>query len=194
MANVILTGALVLVTAFYAWATYRILKANERVVEVMHEQAAAITRPYVTITPFLELDNPIFYLRISNIGKTAAKDLKLSMNKPFYEFGDKKEESNLSQRHIFKNIIKSFPPGAEIIFPLAQSFIIFSEKAKNDVVPSSFVVTAEYSYADKCVKETNEIDLRAYLGAGIPQNAYVRKLKSINDSIENIAKKLKNKS
>ncbi len=60
MANVILTGALVLVTAFYAWATYRILKANERVVEVMHEQAAAIARPYVTITPFLELDNPIF--------------------------------------------------------------------------------------------------------------------------------------
>ena len=35
MVNVILTGALVLVTAFYAWATYRILKANERVVEVM---------------------------------------------------------------------------------------------------------------------------------------------------------------
>lgn len=156
----------------------------------MHEQAAAIARPYVTITPFLELDNPIFYLRISNIGKTAAKDLKLSMNKPFYEFGDKKKKATYPNA-IFSRILLSLFPSAEIIFPLAQSFIIFSENANNDVVPSSFVVTAEYSYADKRVKETNEIDLRAYLGATVPQDAYVRKLKSINDSIENIAKTLK---
>ena len=43
MTNEILTGALVLITGFYAWATYKILKANERVVEVMHEQAEAVT-------------------------------------------------------------------------------------------------------------------------------------------------------
>ena len=31
----ILTGALVIFTGFYAWATYQILKATKRVVEVM---------------------------------------------------------------------------------------------------------------------------------------------------------------
>ncbi len=64
-----LTGLLVLITGFYAWATYRILKANELVVEAMREQSEATYRPYVTAGVYLEPDNPIFYLRIANTGK-----------------------------------------------------------------------------------------------------------------------------
>ena len=75
-----LTGVLVLITGFYASATFRILRANENVVEVMHEQAEAVTRPYVSVAPVLEPDNPIFYLRISNTGKTAANKLKLTID------------------------------------------------------------------------------------------------------------------
>lgn len=194
MTNEILTGVLVLITGFYAWATYRILKANEHVVEVMHEQAEAVTRPYVTVSPVLEPDNPIFYLKVSNTGKTAAKDLKLTLDRPFYEFGEKKEENNLAQRYAFSNVITSFPPESEIVFSLAQSFAIFGDKADPGIVPSSFVVTAEYSYDDKRVTETNPIDLKLYLGANIPQDAYVRKLKAINDSIEKVAKELASRS
>ncbi|MEW8505505.1 MAG: hypothetical protein AB2598_02295 [Candidatus Thiodiazotropha sp.] len=51
-----LTGALVIITGFFAWATFRILRANEKVVEVMHEQAEAVTRPYVSVDPVLEPD------------------------------------------------------------------------------------------------------------------------------------------
>ncbi len=60
----------------------------------------------------LEPDNPIFYLRISNVGKTAANDLKLSLDKPFYPFGEKKEDNNLAECFAFKNVITSFPPGS----------------------------------------------------------------------------------
>jgi hypothetical protein len=193
MTNEILTGALVLITGFYAWATYKILKANERVVEVMHEQAEAVTRPYVTVSAVLEPDNPIFYLRISNVGKTAANDLSLSLDRPFYPFGEKKEGNNLAERFVFKNIITSFPAGSEIVFSLAQSFVIFGENADSGIVPSSFIVTAEYSYAGKRVKESNPIDLRPYLGASIPQDAYVRKLKAITEAIEKVANELKKK-
>lgn len=190
----ILTAGLVLITGFYAWATYKILRANERVVEVMHEQAEAMTRPYIAISPILEPDNPIFYLRISNTGKTPANNLKLSMDKAFYKFGEKKEENNLADHPAFKQVITSFPPGAEIVFSLAQSFVIFGKEASSKVVPTSFTVTAVYSYEGKQIKEVNIIDLNPYLGASIPQDPYVRKLKAINESIEKVVAKLEKKS
>ena len=190
MTNEILTGALVLITGFYAWATYKILKANERVVEVMHEQAEAVTRPYVAASALLEPDNPIFYLRIANTGKTAATDLKLSLDKPFYRFAEKNEEKNLADYAAFKDTITSFPPGAEIVFSLAQSFVIFADNVDSNVTPSCFTITAEYSFGGKRVKETNIIDLRPYLGASIPQDAYIRKLKAINESIQGVANQI----
>ena len=49
----ILTAVLVIITGFYAWATFRILRANEKVVSVMEKQAVAMGRPYVTVTPFV---------------------------------------------------------------------------------------------------------------------------------------------
>ena len=61
-------------------------------------------------------------------------------------------------------------------------------------MPSYFTVTAEYSYAGKRVKEVNPIDLKPYLGASIPQDPYVRKLKAINESIEKVAKTLEKES
>jgi hypothetical protein len=177
----ILTAALVLITGFYAWATYKILRANERVVEVMHEQAEAMTRPYVSVSVFLEIDNPIFYLRVVNTGKTSAINLKLSMDKPFDRLADKST---------FNEMIQSFPPGSELIFLLAQSFVIFAENADTNKMPTCFNVTAEYSFGGRRVRESNIIDLKPYMGSNIPQNAYVRKLVDINESIQTIAKKI----
>ena len=182
-----LTGALVLITAFYAWATFRILRANEKVVEVMHEQAEAVTRPYVSVAPILEPDNPIFYLRISNTGKTAANKLKLSIDKSFHKFGEKSGEKDLATFSAFNNVIESFPPGAEITFSLAQSFKLFAEDADKEILPQHFTITAEYSYADKTVKEDSIIDLKAYFGSDIPQDPYIRKLKDISKAIEKVA-------
>jgi hypothetical protein len=181
----ILTAALVLITGFYAWATYKILRANERVVEVMHEQAEAMTRPYIAVTTFLEVDNPIFYLRITNTGKTSAINLKLSMDKPFYRLADKSA---------FNEIIQSFPPGAELVFMLAQSFVIFADNADSKKMPTCFTVTAEYSFGGKLVTESNIIDLKPYTGSNIPQDAYVRKLTAINESIQMVAKKIEKES
>jgi hypothetical protein len=45
-------------------------------------------------------------------------------------------------------------------------------------------VTAEYEFADKKVREVNRIDLRPYLGADIPQDAYLRKLKDMSESLK----------
>lgn len=183
----LLTASLVLITGLYAWITFRILRANEKVVDVMHEQANAIARPYVVVVPFLELDNPIFYIRIANAGRTAATNLRLTLDKSFQQFGNEGIENDLSTFIAFNQTIDSFSPGAEIIFPLAQGAKIFSQGEEQSRLPYTFSITAEYDFASHHVVEINRIDLRPYLKAGIPQDGYVRKLESIRKSLEVIA-------
>ena len=159
----------------------------------MYEQAEAVTRPYISVAPILEPDNPIFYLRISNTGKTAANQLRLTIDKSFYKFGEKSGERDLATFAAFNQVIEFFPPGAEITFSLAQSFVLFAEDADKEILPQSFTVTAEYSYGKKTITEDNIIDLKAYLGADIPQDAYIRKLKDISKAIEKVAENVAKK-
>ncbi len=51
----------------------------------------------------------------------------------------------------------------------------------------TFTSTAVYGFADKEVREVNQIDLRPYLGADVPQDPYVRKLKDISEALKTIA-------
>jgi len=125
----ILTAILVIVTGIYAWETYRILKANERMVAVTREQSLALTRPYVTVSLYLEPGSPLFHLRIKNTGHTTAENLRLVLDPPFFQFGKRDPEHDISQLSAFREPIASFPPGAELQFHLAQSFVVFGEKA-----------------------------------------------------------------
>jgi hypothetical protein len=188
----ILTGALVLITGFYAWATYQILKANKRVVEVMQEQNEAISRPYVTVSPKLEADNPIFYLTICNSGRTAARNLRLTIDRSFYKFGENNPESDLATCSAFTQPIDAFAPGSEMTFSLAQGFVVFAENADESVLPKKFTVVAEYEYGlDRSVKESHTIDLRPYLGADVPQEALIRKMKDLIKAVEKVATSVK---
>jgi hypothetical protein len=181
----VLTGLLVLITGFYAWATFKILRANERVVVAMSEQTEATYRPYVTVTPFLEPDNPIFFLRIANVGKTAAIDLRLTLDKSFFKFGQPAKD--IADFSVFTNQIDAFPAGSEIVFALAQSFVVFVNGGNNPQCPTTFSVGAKYRYGAKTVEETHLIDLRPYLNADVPQDPYVRKLKDVNETLAKIA-------
>lgn len=184
-----LTAALVAITAFYAWATYKILRANEKVVDEMREQATAMTRPYVVVGPVIEVDNPIFYLRISNQGRTAAVNLRLTLDKSFHIFGDPAKDHELSSFTAFTQPMDSFPPGSELVFSLAQGFMIFAGDKESPGLPHTFTVTAEYEFGGQQVKEENRIDLRPYLGANIPQNPHLTRLSGINESLKTIAKR-----
>jgi len=180
----ILTALLVVITGIYAWFTFRILKANERIVERMHEQQESMYRPYVSISPVVYPENPIAFLKIQNTGLTAANNLRLTLDKDFFQFGDKKEERNLKSHSAFKDQISSLVPGAEIYFYLAQSFVIFGKKGGEDLTPTVFSITAEYEYLGKKVSENTVIDLCPYLGAANPHDPLVRQLKDIKEVIE----------
>jgi hypothetical protein len=179
-----LTGILVIITALYAWFTFKILKANERLVEQMRNQQEATYRPYISISPILFPENSIVFLRIKNSGLTAAQNLRLNLDKDFYQFGERKEQSNLRSFTAFKKPIDVFVPGAEILFYLAQSFVIFGEKGDQSLTPSIFTISAEYQYQNKKVTENTIIDLRPYLGSAVPHDPMVSQVKKLRETIE----------
>jgi hypothetical protein len=185
----ILTALLVIITGFYAWVTYRMLKANHTIIGLMNEQSENMVRPYITVAPFLIPERPVFIIRIANTGKTAAKSLKLKIDRDYYRFDD--NSHNLAEFTAFNEVIDSFAPGAEMFFDLAQTFVVLADDADPNRTPQKFCITAKYSYNDKTVIEHNSIDLHAYKHSNPPRDAMVSGVTEIAKQIEKAGDKLK---
>jgi len=179
----IFTGILVLITAIYAWVTYQILRANQGVLCEMQLQQEALQRPYVSVAPVAYPESHIFYLQIKNTGKTGANNMRLSIDKDYYQFGEKKEGNNLRNLRAFSSPINSFAPGAEITFYLGSGFKILGKDADEDLTPSVFTVTTTYEFGNKTVEEKSVIDLNPYTNSVIPHDPIVSELTEIKKAI-----------
>ncbi|MBI5908028.1 MAG: hypothetical protein HY853_05530 [Burkholderiales bacterium] len=121
-----LTLALVVITAFYAWATLKILRANEAMVSTMRDQQNAAMRPYILVSTSVRTGTQLFYLSIKNVGKTAALGLKLSLDKSFYQLGEKREDRNIANSAAFSRVIDSLPPDGQLLFLLGSGPTLYS--------------------------------------------------------------------
>lgn len=182
----ILTGILVLVTAFYAWVTFCMSRANDRVVRLMEAQLYASNRPYINVSVTSEPGSPIFMLKIKNTGKTGAEDLRLTLDKSFQQFGTPDESRDLSKFNAFQHSIASFPPDAEFLFYLAQSFVVFGKEADSSRTPLVFSVRAQYHFAGRAIDESTTIDLSPYLMTVSPHPQW----KESFEKIEKVINKL----
>lgn len=178
-----LTAILVFITAIYAYLTHRMAKSSEASVEAMRDQSEAMLRPYVTAAPFIRPNTPILYLRVKNTGKMGAQSLHLTLDRDFFQFGEKTGK-NLRTMSAFSIPIDSFPPGAELIIALAQGGVIFGENVQPDICPTQFNVTATYEYLGKEVAELNRIDLRPYIGTEGEHDPVVEELERIRKVME----------
>ena len=185
----ILTALLVVITAFYAWSTFRILKANENVVSVMEEQTEALYRPYVSARVYLVPKSPMLYLGIKNTGKTAAERLRIKLDRDYYQFGEKNAEKNLVGYHAFQNTIDSFPPEAELIFYLGVAHQVIGDGRDYKLTPDYFNITLTYEYGGKSVEEKTMLDLRPLKNSAIPPDPLVENLDGIKKAIEELVKK-----
>jgi len=180
----VLTGVLVVITGVYAALTYGILAATRRSVETVRQQTEAMSRPYVTVSPFVLPKNAILFLRVSNIGKTAAEHLRLKLERPFYRFGKAEESENLASFAAFQNEIPSFAPGVELRFSLAMAPILFGDKADEVKTPKVFRITATYSFAGTTVTEPTDVDLRPFAGTHMAFDPVVDELSEIKDALK----------
>lgn len=182
----ILTGVLVVITGIYAYLTRGIMRATKDSVEAMREQTVALSRPYVTITPFTLPQNPILFLRITNTGKSPAESLDLKLDRSFFMFG--KDTMDLAKLSAFTTAITSFAPGAELIFGLAQAFVVFGDQADAVKTPTVFKVTASYTFLGRTVTEVTEVDLRPFEGMHMAYDPIVDELSEIKDVLKKMQK------
>ena len=180
MAIEVLTGLLVAITGFYAWVTYKMLTA-------LQQQAEGVSRPYLTINVFSEPKNVLFYLRIANTGRTGASNVRLTLDRDFYQFG-RKDRPSLREASVFQQPIEQLPPGAEMIFGLAQGFVVLGNEADQSATPQVFSINATYSYGEKTVSEMTTIDLRPYKESMAPPSVIADELEKIRKQLEKVAK------
>lgn len=180
-----LTAILVVVTGIYAYLTYRMSKMSERSVQLMNEQMEAMSRPYLIIQPMIRPHTTFLYLKIYNSGKTSAINVKLELDKDFYQFDE--PGRNLKNTSVFSQEFDSFAPNQELLFALGQGWLIFGE-SKNSL-PLQFSVTATYNYMNKRVVEKNFIDLRPFLQSEGEKNPIVEELEKMRKIQEQLAKK-----
>ena len=177
-----LTLALVLITALYAWFTFRILKANESAVSAMQAQTEAQLRPYVVAYVSTRIGTTLLHLTIENTGKSAALDLRMSMDKGFFQNGER-GSTDISKVPAFSQPIVSLAPGARLPFVLGVGHTIFAEGA-DELCPKVFAISAAYRFGQHEFKEENTIDLRPLLHTTAIQDPIADEIKALREKID----------
>jgi hypothetical protein len=186
-----LTLALVVITAFYAWATLKILRANEDMVSTMRNQQNATMRPYILVSTNIRMGTQLLYLSIKNVGKTAALSLKLSLNKNFYQLGQESDERNIANSAAFSRVIDSLPPDGQLIFLLGDGPTLYSASNAENISPLVFQVTASYSSGSEWITETSTVDLRPYINTDVPHDPVVEEIGKLRAELAKLTKAIK---
>jgi len=177
--------ALVSVTAVYAWVTFRILRANEALVAEMKEQRDSEVRPYVVVWVEIRTETNLIYLFVKNVGRSAAENLRLSIDRNFYQDGNKAGGRNIRSWAAFANPIEDFPPGTQLQFLLGTGPGLLEQ------AEPLLTVSAEYSFRGKpLTPEQTRVDLRPFDMSGIPHDPVVEELQRVRESIDKAANKV----
>ncbi|HHY0976059.1 TPA: hypothetical protein ACV4IW_000168 [Salmonella enterica] len=123
----ILTAILVFITGIYAYLTYQMSKISERSVQIMNEETEAMSRPYIVIQPIVRPHSPCLYLKIYNSGKTPALNVRLELDKDFYQFDE--PNRNLKIQVLSLQLLIVSPP-VKSYFSLSVKAGLFLENQK----------------------------------------------------------------
>jgi hypothetical protein len=183
LANMI-AGALVIVTLIYVYLTYRILQTNRATVEQMRIQQENMIRPYITVSATVMSGTGMFLLKIKNSGISAAQNLRLSIDRSFFQFGMRDDHKNLKCFFVFNKSIDTFGPGAEMIFHLGLGKDIFSPQADPNCMPTLFSIGAQYSFSGREFSETTVIDLMPYREAAVSFDPLIAEMEKLRKTLE----------
>lgn len=186
-----LTAINLLLTGVYATLTFFILRANRATVNVMREQMADQNRPFVAVTVKVRLGTPVIQLLIRNVGRSPAQNLRLRLDRDFFQYGEKGEGRNLAKQSAFSQPIDCLPPMSELLFDLGMGFKIFESGADPTTCPHTFEVSANYEYGKIKYSEKTQVDLRPYLGTSVPQHPVVEELERVRKSIDQLTDVIK---
>ena len=182
-----LTLANVLLTAMFAGLTFFILRANRAAVGAMREQMADQNRPFVSVSVQVRMGTPIVQLLIRNVGRSPAQNLRLRLDRNFFQYGEKGDGRNLAKQSAFSQAIDCLPPMSELLFDLGMGLKIFESGADPTICPQTFEVSADYEYGKNKYSEKTHVDLRPFLGTSVPHHPLVEELERVRKSIDNLS-------
>jgi hypothetical protein len=186
-----LTLALVLITAVYALFTFRILKANEALVAEMKNQRDAEARPYVTVSVRNRTGTNLLYMSVKNTGRTAAEDLRLTLDRDYYQDGKKQEGRNIRQWTAFSETIEDLPPNVELQFLLGAGPSLLEDRPDPIIAPPTFAVHAEYSFRGMPLTETTKVDLRPFAMSSVPHDPVVEELERGRNTVREVGRDIR---
>ncbi len=180
----ILTAALVVITAIYAFLTWKIARSNDRMVkhleQVYQESHRPIVLAYLTFR-----QETVVRLTVKNFGASPAYELQLAMNKDFYQFN---HDQNVRSFELFSRPFSIFPPNYQVDIDLAQSFNFDKMDGELNRTPSEFKVHMKYQSDSKTYESDVSIDLKTFFQLHIEKTSSER-LEEIVKGIEKLAKK-----
>ncbi len=177
--NEILTAILVVVTAVYAWVTFRIMRANERSTAIASKQTEDSLRPYVYYD--FSYDPPCIDGRLENFGKTAAYDISVSLEPSLGVVHSKKKGSGC----IIDHPTSYLPPTRQIVEFLGT----WDEVTAND---TNLVYHGSITYRDGAGQQYSEaftIDLHSrHDMLHTPPPCAAEELKKLNDRVRDVVR------
>lgn len=188
MQNGSLSLALVFITGFYAWVTFKILKANQAVVSAMKEQTEAQLRPYIVAAAFARTGTTLLLLEIQNTGKSPAEKLRLTLDQDFYQHAEKREGQNIAKLPAFTQTIECLPAGVKLQFVLGVGHKVLGEGVENSC-PKVFAVHASYSFAGAAYTEVTTVDLRPLMHSSVIHDPVAEEVEKLRQSLEKLLKK-----
>jgi len=186
-----LAAANVFITTIFAVLTFFILRANRAAVAAMRDQMTEQARPYVHVSIRVRMGTPVIQLLVRNVGKSPAQNLRLHIDRDFYQYGQKVEGRNLVRYSAFSNPIDCLPPMSELLFDLGTGPDIIANDADPTVCPTTFEVAADYGHGKNTYSEKTQMDMRPYLGTSVPQHPVVEELEKMRSSIDKLGEVIK---
>lgn len=179
-----ITLALVVITGFYAWATFKILQANEGVVAAMREQTEAQLRPYVTASISVRTGTTLLCLEIQNTGRSPAVGLRLRMDRNFYPHAERREHENIAKLPAFTAPIESLAPNSRLVFILGVGGTIFGAEADDELCPKVFHIHATYTHAGRNYSEDTTLDIRPMLHSSVVHHPVAEEIKNLREMLD----------
>jgi hypothetical protein len=186
----ILTSLLVVITAVYAYLTFRILQANRASVAAMNAQVEAATRPYVTVA-FSRERSGFLGFTVCNVGQSAARDLQLKSEpeiKPVRAAGSATTAGRISDSiGLFHHAIPYLAPAQSL-----EALIGHYSGVKASYPELRFTISVQYSGSAGRYVETVELSLKPTDDAQhLADYEIGKELHEIKETLEGIKSQLK---
>jgi hypothetical protein len=178
----LLTLALVIITAVYAYFNYLMAQRNGEMVAQMKAQHEAFLAPVIAVAVKIKHGSMICLL-VNNRGQSPATNLRLSLDRDFHQFGKPGPEENVRNFPMFQETIPSFSPGEELFTFLVQGHEL------NDFAPAKFSVLAKYEFGGKTYEQAHSVNLTAYFRTAQDRNELLDEAKKISKALEDMARR-----